>query len=171
MPESAKSISRSDTPSPEKLDAVVRRWWAALEDRRGDRAELRRCRTPEAVAFHPSYHRLLNDLRRAGLKIPAEVVAVIAGVLSQVETDDRSGTFAAGMAAPQNGKARVSGLRFRRLLAIDDLSEFYTALIRMIHLLGGTAPIRDLAESIRWWNDRTKKRWALDYYAMAPNED
>lgn len=171
MPESVESNLPVEVPALPRLETVARRWWATLEERRGDRAELRRCRTPEAVAFLPSYHRLLSELRKAGLNVSSERLAVIAGVLSHVETDDRSNSFAENMAAQQNGKARVSGLRFRRLLAIDDLPELYTALVRMIHLLGATASVRDLVQTILWWNDRTKKRWAFDYYAIAPNED
>jgi CRISPR type I-E/ECOLI-associated protein CasB/Cse2 len=153
------------------LASVVRRWWAILEGRRGDRAELRRARTPSAVAFLAPFHRLLRDLRQAGIRFTPETVAVIAGVVAHVERDDASRTVAVQMASEHNGKARVSGLRFRRLLAVDDLAELQTALIRTVRLLDRSASVGDLAKSIRWWNDRTKKQWATDYYATAPTED
>jgi CRISPR system Cascade subunit CasB len=123
------------------------------------------------VAFLPAYHHLVRELRRAGIRVAGETAAVIAGVLAHVERDDSSRSFAGQMAAQHNGKARLSGLRFRRLLAIHDLDELHSYLIRTIRLLDRAASVGDLAESIRWWNDRTKKRWASDYYEMAPNED
>lgn len=154
------------------FDQVVRLWWSALETRRGDRAELRRARGTTAIAFLPAYHRLLRDLKVEGLGVPGENVAVIAGVLAHVERDVGSLSFGALMAqGGREGKARVSGLRFRRLLAVDDRNELLTALVRMVHLLDGQAPVSDLAASIRWWNDRTRKRWASDYYAVAADED
>jgi CRISPR system Cascade subunit CasB len=162
----------SDGPAAiEKLGSVVRRWWVMLDERRGDRADLRRARTPSAVAFLPAYHRLVLDLRRAGIRIDPERTAVIAGVLSHVERDDASRSFAKQAASEHNGKARLSGLRFRRLLAVDDLGELQTSLVRTIRLLDSAASVSNLAESIRWWNDRTKKQWASDYYETAPNED
>ena len=163
-----------DGPSTsERFGSVVRRWWAGLEERRGDRAELRRARTPSAVAFLPAYHRLVLELRRAGIRVgekDAEKAAAIAGVLAHVERDDPSRSFAKQAASEHNGKARLSGLRFRRLLAVDDLGELQTSLVRTIRLLDSAGSVSNLAESIRWWNDRTKKQWALDYYETAPNE-
>ena len=96
--------SKPSLESPPQIDAMVREWWVSLQDRRGDRAELRRCRTPDAVAFVPAYHRLRIQLRGAGVSVPGERLAVIAGVLSHVETDDRAGTFAEGMAGSENGR-------------------------------------------------------------------
>lgn len=162
----------SDVPAAaEKLDSIVRRWWTTLDERRGDRADLRRARTPSAVAFLPAYHRLVRELRWAGIRIGGEKAAVIAGVLAHIERDEPSRSFAKQAASEHNGKARLSGLRFRRLLAVDDLGELQTSLVRTIRLLDRAASVGNLADSIRWWNDRTKKRWASDYYETAPNED
>jgi CRISPR system Cascade subunit CasB len=150
-----------------RFEATVGRWWRSLDERRGDRAELRRARTPAEVIFVPGYHRLARELQADARD---ERLAAIAGVLAHVERDDASRSFAAQMAVEHGGKARVSGLRFRRLLAIDDLAELQAALVRMIHLLDRTAPVADLSRAVRWWNDQTKKRWAVDYYATAPSE-
>lgn len=175
MSEALESPAPVDVPpTTEKFGSVVRRWWAGLDERRGDRADLRRARTPSAVAFLPAYHRLVRELRRAGIRIgekDAEKAAAIAGVLAHIERDDSSRSFAEQAASDHNGKARLSGLRFRRLLAVDDLGELQTSLVRTIRLLDSAASVSNLAESIRWWNDRTKKQWASDYYETAPNED
>lgn len=169
--EAAAQELREGQPAAIALDSVVRRWWAMLDERRGDRAELRRARTPSAVAFLPAYHGFIRELRWAGIHLNRESAAVITGVIAHVQRDETARSFARQLATEHNGKARVSGLRFRRLLAIDDLAELQTSLVRVVRLLDRTASVGDLADSIRWWNDRTKKRWASDYYETAPNED
>lgn len=171
MSEIASDSTPSETQPPASpFESIVRRWWMTLDGRRGDRAGLRRARTPSEVCFEPAYHRLLRDVRQTRIRVDDERLPVIAGVIAHVEQDDFTRTFATQMALEHNGKARVSGLRFRRLLAVDDTAELQTSLIRMIHLLDRTAPVGDLADSIRWWNDRTKKQWAVDYYGTAPTE-
>jgi len=65
----------------------------------------------------------------------------------------------------EGDKSKVSGLRFRRLLAINTREELYHAMIRIIRLLGGTVNVCDLAKTVYWWNEETKKRLAYDYYA------
>jgi CRISPR system Cascade subunit CasB len=30
--------------------------------------------------------------------------------------------------------------------------------------------LQSLAQSVYFWNDRTRKRWALEYYSKATNE-
>ncbi|HVT43425.1 MAG TPA: type I-E CRISPR-associated protein Cse2/CasB [Thermoanaerobaculia bacterium] len=172
MSEPLQQPDRSGSQPPaKKLDSVVRRWWTGLDERRGDRAELRRARTPSTVAFLPAYHGFVRELAQAGIYLSGETAAVVAAVVAHVRRDDPSRSFAKQMASEHNGKARVSGLRFRRMLTIDDAAELQTSLVRTIHLLDGTASVGDLSTSIRWWNDRTKKRWASEYYETAPNED
>jgi len=73
------------------------------------------------------------------------------------------------MAAKKEGsdQIRVSDLRFRRLLAIDDRDKLYVSVIRIVRLLNGEADIPSLADGIYWWNDKTKNAWAYDYYSVA----
>jgi CRISPR system Cascade subunit CasB len=101
-----------------------------------------------------------------------ERAAVIAGVLAHVKENDPSAPFAVQMArAPEGtGNARVSGLRFRRLLQVPDSAGLFEPGIRTVALLGGRANIDDLGRSILWWNEKTKKTWAFQYYANAPSD-
>lgn len=69
-----------------------------------------------------------------------------------------------------DGSARVSGLRFRRLLKVKDQEELFGAMTQVISLVGGTANIQSLAQSVYFWNDRTRKDWAFEYYSKAPTE-
>ncbi len=155
--------------------AILLRWWADLSRRRGERAELRRASTPAEVIFCPGYHRLLGELRSAGYVPGASAaagLAIVAALAAHVETNAPTGSFARQMAepaGPQRG-ARVSGLRFRRLLAFPDRDQLLPALVRALRLTGGKARVLELARSAFFWGDSVRKRWAYDYYESAPKE-
>src|SRR5438067_2018477 len=116
-------------------------WWAALEADKGERAELKRAENPLRVAFSPAYHDLLRRLQEAGYRLGVgdrERLAVLAGLVAHVKQHTDNGrSLAAQMGSPKLGsdKATVSELRFRRILAIDDLDELYTQLRRALSLL------------------------------------
>ncbi len=159
--------------NPETKEELLR-WWRSLDASRGYRAELRRCRSALNVAFTPAYHRLRRAMAKFG-PIKEEDLAIVAGVLSHVKSYS-PGSFPVQMASSgsvDRNKARVSGLRFRRLLKIDrdDPDKLYGSMIRIVHLLEDDVDIPSLANSIYWWNERTKKEWAFAYYDNAPNEE
>ncbi len=137
-------------------------WYYELNNARGDRAELRRCHTVMEVAFNPAFHRLRLNLNQFN----PESLALVSGVLAHVKNNDTSKHFAAQMATPKHGNvnARVSELRFRRLLKIQDQSELFGAMIRIVRLLDGNVNIPSLATGLYWWNELTRKDWAYAYY-------
>lgn len=161
----------SSVPEPvEKGAPIWRQWWETLQRDRAGRAELRRCSSISEAAFCAPYHLLRRmkgnpegefDLKRLGL---------IAAVLAHV-TEDLSEKVSLGglMATPQGEKPVVSDQRFRRLLRADaaEFDERLRDLFRVLHQLGGRAPIDRLANDLWWWNDRTRRQWALDYYELA----
>ena len=153
---------------------VLLEWWRALDVAHGDRAELRRCHSPLNVAFTPAFHRLRMDLWKLGTVKDGDL-ALIAGVLSHIPIKSYvPGSFPIQMANPGSSnakKAKVSSLRFRRLLVIDDRNKLYEMMIRIVHLLGDTMDIPSLANGIYWWNERTKKEWAYAYYENAPRDE
>jgi len=146
-------------------------WWRDLDQARGDRAELRRAAIPAAVAFSPVFHQLLHSLQRIG-RPSAERLAVVAGVLSHIKDHDGSVAFAAQLASPksESDRARVSGLRFRRLLKIADREELYQPLIRTVRLLDGRVNLISLADGIYFWGENVRKQWAYSYYETSPSE-
>lgn len=146
-------------------------WWQELDQTRGDRAALRRCGTLSEVIFVPAYHRLHQALAPQG-KTNRLAVAAIAGLAALVRVDEPGATLARQMAQPKPGGStpRVSGLRFRRLLKMQSHEELFPALARVIRSLDGKVNLADLAESVYWWNDRTRQRWAFEYYGAAPQE-
>jgi len=158
-----------DKDSPETQALVV--WWQALNDNRGDRAELRRCATLAEVAFSPAYHRLRLTLSKFGV-VNADALALLAGLAARVKNDVHESTIAEQMATGKpDGSARVSGLRFRRLLKTKESDELFTAMGRVIALLGGAVNLQSLAKSVYYyWNDRTRKQWAFEYYSKSPSE-
>jgi len=162
------SYLRFDKDSPE-YQAIVA-WWRELDSRRGERAILRRCRNLTEVAFSPSYHHLRLTISRLG-SVNDERLALIAAILAHVKADIEGGSIAEQMATGKtDGTTRVSGLRFRRLLKVKEQDELFRAMIRMIALLGSGCNLQSLVQSLYFWNDEMRKRWAFDYYSKSPNE-
>jgi len=89
------------------------------------------------VVFVPVYHRLYHQLRLSD----KEALACVAGLCAHVEDNDLGKTLAEQMADGKgqgsDSKAKVSGLRFRRLLRIDDREELYNAMRRIVQMLRG----------------------------------
>jgi len=145
-------------------------WWQALNDNRGDRAELRRCATLAEVAFTPAYHRLRLAVGKFGAPHD-DSLALVAGLSARVKNDIADSPFAEQLATGKaDGSARVSGLRFRRLLKAKELDELFTAMGRVVALLGSSVNLQSLAKSVYFWNDRTRKQWAFEYYSKSPSE-
>jgi CRISPR system Cascade subunit CasB len=157
--------------SPEVRELIE--WWKGLDEDRGERAVLRRSHNLAEVAFSPAYHRLRLALNHFG-KVDDDRLALIVALLARVKSGDDGNSIAEQMAAKKvnvpDSPARVSGLRFRRLLKVKDQEDLFVAMTRIIALLGGCANIQSLAQSVYYWNDITRKQWAFDYYSKAPNE-
>lgn len=131
----------------------------------GSRAELRRAGTNAEVVFCRAYQRLRMDLPinlRDEYRLPA-----VAQVLAWVKTPMPEKSLAASM-----GRRKVDGeetpfvseLRFKRLLRIEDRQALADLLIRLLPMVERSANPLTLAHDIWFWNERTRKRWANDYY-------
>lgn len=150
---------------------ILTQWWTGLEQDTGGRARLRRCRSPEEVMLEPVFHRLLNRLRpilesqgRSDVEIASDILrlAAVAGLLSHVKKPNNR-SLAGSMAEKRGQRVLVSPLRFRRLLKVP-FGELYEPMIRMLRLLDKQASLFDLANSVFYWGDKIRKRWALDYF-------
>lgn len=131
-------------------------WWSSLKEDTGGRAELRRAHNPTEVVFLPAYHRLLG---KYDANVNREALASVAGLCAHVK-ENREGELAGQMVE------KISSLRFRKLLAINDREDLYGAMIRIIRQLGGAVNVVDLAKTVYcWWNEKTKKDLAYTYYA------
>ena len=169
-----RNISRIFTDGDESSGLLVS-WWEALDQDRGERANLRRASGPSEVAFGSSFHKLLGRLRAEGYSLGrdrTEALAAVAGLAAHVKSHTSGASVAQQIATPKSAgtSARVSGLRFRRVLAVSDRDELYPLLLRVVRLLDGRVNLISLANATFWWNDRTKREWAYGYYATAPSE-
>lgn len=167
---------------------IVEEWWRSLtQDRpgrppdRGARAELRHCRGLVQVSLCEPFQKLYGRLEDLGVldHCTGHQLAAAALVLAHVRTEVGPG-HGLGKAMAQPGKnpgqGRVSGLRLRRLLALDDLEGLAQALIRVVRLMDEAAPVANLAADVFEWaggargREKVRQRWAYDYYANIPAE-
>ena len=156
--------------------AILRKWWRELQSDEEERARIRRCGDPSSVMLSPEYQRLLDLLKGAGYELDAGhsyAVAAVTGLVAQVTSDTGPGvTFAHQMAAPAPGskKARISGLRFHRLIGEEQREMVYLLLMPVMDLLSGTVNLTDMARGLFKWDAAARKRWSDEYYAVVRRE-
>lgn len=155
---------------------ILKDWWLTLQNHRGDRAELRRARSPDDAALIPVTIDLVTRLRGTDIsghggwigRVPA--IAGLAAHLNPNAPDavlHDATPLAERMAAPKGDRPRVSELRFRRLLRTPR-TELYRPMIRVLSLLDGRANLYELAESLFWWGPRIQREWAYLYFPKLP---
>lgn len=164
----------ADKPSLKFEDEPVRQivsdWWTGLEEDRGGWAELRRCRSIEEVFNCQAYfdlYRALQKLAEVG-RVQLEAAAGLVAHVRSDATEARSLAWCMAESRPDSGRAKVSDLRFRRLLKIENRQELYPSLIRILRLLKYRAPVVSLANDVYYWGSAVRRRWAYDYYTNAP---
>ncbi len=148
------------------MGQILEKFWQGLDEDKGGRAQLRRCKTVNEVVMVPAFHRLCSRVRplMKGEHDGWEMrMAAIAGLLAHVRKLEPHKTLAKQMAMGGDTPA-VSELRFRRLLQ-RNREEFYVALIRTLGLLDKKANLLDLACSVYYWGDSERKRWAFAYFS------
>jgi CRISPR system Cascade subunit CasB len=157
---------------PDSKDGeTLLRWWSGLRERRGPRAELRRCRDVTDILLTSEFYHALRATGAVGRVAPERFAAVV-GLLAHVESPEPRFPFAKQLARTEGTtQPPVSGLRFRRLLAISEPDQLYLPILRLLRLVGRTANIHDLSQGVYWWNERTRKTWARHYYETAPDQD
>lgn len=145
------------------------------------RARLRRCRSTVDAVREPAaiaLSRRLGGLREGSTTLWQDRTLDLARVLSHVREDDGLRPMRAvgwrsfpghkdENEAASAERPDLSEVRFRRLLETPAGEPLVMAFIRLIRLLDGRINVRLLASDFLYWNDRTKKQWAFDYYAAA----
>lgn len=149
---------------------IIKTWWQAFEDRRGERAQLRRCKNVEEVLFVPYYQNLYWSLsNQSSWKNRRIAIAAVAGLLAHVETNQSPLILPKQMAQPAGDNPVVSELRFRRLLKCETHQQLYPTLRRVILMLNRSVDLEQLVDSVYWWNDKTRQDWAFQYYEQLLN--
>ncbi len=159
--------------SEEQKESLWRSWWRQLQTDRGGRAELRRCGNVAEAAFVEPYHLLRRMKGNPEGELDLQRLALIAAALAHVEEDHaQGGSLAAAMASPAGEKPIVSDSRFRQMLRTEEreFDDRLRELVRALRQLKGQANVDKLATDLWWWNEKTRRRWALDYYERAAPE-
>jgi CRISPR system Cascade subunit CasB len=71
-------------------------------------------------------------------------------------------------------RPRLSEARFRRLLRAEVNDDLPDQLIRLVRLAKGRVAVSSLARDFMHWNDKTRQRWAFEYFnagQSAPSHD
>lgn len=156
-----------------KVWDVIFEWWEKIQkpEKAGLRAELRRARNPDAVAMKREYLFLYKDIVKADIPEPIKVklrdrLPLIVGILSHVKkyNDLAVAATMSSNSKPGSDRPLVSDLRFRRLMKTEDEESLYISMIRMVRMMDGKVNVKDLSESLFFWNDMTRKKWASQYY-------
>lgn len=167
------------------LGKELAEWWRKLKDDTASRAELRRCDSVAEVVMTPAFQRLCHQLKHhfTNNNDWQDRLAAIVGLASHLKHDLASSVLASGgkrveklaeqMAQPSGERPVVSELRFRRLLQ-RERDDLYAPMIRILRMVKGDTNVKGganlygLAESIFYWGNDIKKRWAYAYFPKVP---
>ena len=157
----------------EKIAEAIENWWAENREDKAAMAELRRCHKPLDVLFISAGINFVWLVERYGRKFElyaAALAVALAHVKENIQSEDGEPARAIGYetlpGSPQRETERPlwPESRFRRLMQIDGPEELMTYMVRLVRHLGGRVNVRDLSDSMLWWGDKTKRKWAHSYY-------
>ncbi len=138
---------------------VLKKWFAWLHDenRRGERARLRRCETLDEILLQPAFFRLCLALPRFR-EHDLEGLAMAAGLLALIKTPVN--TSLPRLLGEGGDKPAFSELRFQRLLGADSPQDFFNAMRRAITQIDGKAnPVELTDEVLHWHRQQRHPEW------------
>lgn len=155
-----------------QAEEVLVTWWRQLDDRRGLRAQLRRARSAQEVVMCAGYHELRFELlgsqgALSELGQRHESLCSLIRVLAHVKEHDPNATLARRAGAPKEPgqeKARVSEVRFRRVMTCEERAQLADETLAVMGLLDARFDIIDFAYSVLFWGAQRRMRWADDYF-------
>lgn len=150
------------------LGEVLQQWWNDLQERNGDRAELRRAKTVADVILLPIFHRACLRFKpffKEDEQWEVRLAAVL-GLMAHIRHANPEQALALQMAG---SPPVVSELRFRRLIQ-RDRADLYVSMIRVLRILGNKANLHDVANSVYYWGDKVKRDWAFAYFPNTPEK-
>lgn len=160
-------------------------WWGELKMHKGDRAEIRRCKNLSEVELTSAYQRFYWQFLKKFKEdqsnwIPSkEKTALLVALAvyvdenkshhkSEEDEQEKIDYFAYQISSrKKDEKPKLSELRFRRLLQIQDREKLFRFLIQVIRLLDRKVNLLDILKMAFYWNDDTKKSLAYKYYEKA----
>lgn len=129
----------------EEHKVALRKWHEELQDKRGERASLRRSTTVNDVCMTDGFRLFLKNRQIKWQDEPEwriTALALIAAVSANVKAIDERQPFAAQLAAV------MSKGRFTRLLAVKTPDDLLRQLRRAVRLLNGSVNLDSLAEGL-----------------------
>lgn len=156
--------------SSDRLQQGQYRWWSELEEHKGGRARLRRCRNPSEVLVRKEFFRFYEIIGKPQ-RLSREKLAAVCGLLSHVEEDAKGKNFGEllGQAGPEASRPNITEPRFRRLLHYENQQDLYRPMIRILRQLDNRVPIHKLSKTIYYWDSEgTRESLAFDYYQTIP---
>lgn len=123
------------------------------------------------MAFTAPYHTLLRWLGSRLGEVDAARVAAAAAVLAHVEHEPRDTSSLARHMGTPKGEGQgpiVNDSRFRHMLRQERPEELMRELIRVVRQLDRVAAVEPLFRDLMDWTERTRTRWAREYYEAAP---
>lgn len=127
---------------------ALRKWHEELQDKRGERASLRRSTTVNDVCLTDGFRLFLKNRQIKWQDEPEwriTALALIAAVSANVKAIDERQPFAAQLAAVMKKG------RFTRLLAVKTPDDLLRQLRRAVKLLNGSVNLDSLAEGVFRW--------------------
>lgn len=153
---------------------IAFQWWRTLAGRHPDRREtgkdraararLRRASPAEAMCEEATLQ-LFLALGASKARLPR--VATLACVLATIRDDDRPrfGRCIGREKIDDEQSAKLSLLRFKRLLEATQEDEIAASFRRAIAIAGFTANVRDIAKLVFFFDDdKTRRDLVFDYY-------
>lgn len=127
---------------------ALRKWHEELQDKRGERASLRRSTTVNDVCLTDGFRLFLKNRQIKWQDEPEwriTALALIAAVSANVKAIDERQPFAAQLAAVMKKG------RFTRLLAVKTPDDLLRQLRRAVKLLNGSVNLDSLEEGVFRW--------------------
>jgi CRISPR system Cascade subunit CasB len=132
-------------------DAIIK-WKEDLDENRGSRARLRRCREPMQVLLHSSFYQLKESLPDWPPK-QSLALAAIAGLIANADKKDANISSMSfpqqlGSSTTEGGPPLISETRFRQLIKSRDWPEFYRRMRRAIKMAKSNVNILSIADFV-----------------------
>lgn len=165
------------------LKPVIFGWWKSLQglnedkgvNRRGERAGLRRCRTPGEAAYQEGYHQLREKIAE---KLDGKWnemnqwtdhhhyrLQMLAALLSHVLGNNPSEEPGVSLAGGSKGDGGLSKLRFRRLISHREVDQgFFDSMVRALKLVKGVVNVYEFMDAVWFWTEKRRRDWAHQYY-------
>ncbi len=156
--------------SSDRIQQGLYRWWSELEEHKGGRARLRRCRKPSEVLIRKEFFRFYEIIGKPK-HLFRKKLAAVCGLLSHVEEDAKGSNLGEllGQAGPEANRPKATEPRFRRLLHYEDQQNLYRPMIRILRQLDNRVPVHEFSKTVYYWDSEgTRESLAFDYYQTIP---